>query len=38
MDVETVVNILQQNHAVLVVDGRTVMGVITKHDLISLIV
>jgi predicted transcriptional regulator len=38
MDVETVVNILQQNHAVLVVDGRTVLGVITKHDLISLIV
>ena len=38
MDVETVVNILQQNHAVLVVDGRVVMGVITKHDLISLIV
>ena len=38
MDVETVVNILQQNHAVLVVDGRAVIGVITKHDLISLIV
>jgi len=38
MDVETVVSILQQNHAVLVVDGRTVRGVITKHDLISLIV
>jgi len=38
MDVETVVNILQQNHAVLVVDGRVVSGVITKHDLISLIV
>jgi predicted transcriptional regulator len=38
MDVETVVNILQQNHAVLVVDGRIVKGVITKHDLISLIV
>jgi predicted transcriptional regulator len=38
MDVETVVNILQQNHAVLVVDGRAVLGVITKHDLISLIV
>jgi len=37
MDVETVVNILQQNHAVLVVDGRIVKGVITKHDLISLI-
>ena len=38
MDVETVINILQQNHAVLVVEGRTVRGVITKHDLISLIV
>ena len=38
MDVETVVNILQQNHAVLVVEGRTVRGVITKHDLISLII
>jgi predicted transcriptional regulator len=38
MDVETVVNILQQNHAVLVVEGRNVRGVITKHDLISLIV
>jgi predicted transcriptional regulator len=38
MDVETVVNILQQNHAVLVVEGRVVRGVITKHDLISLIV
>jgi len=38
MDVETVVNILQQNHAVLVVEGRVVRGVITKHDLISLII
>lgn len=38
IDVETVINILQQNHAVLVVDGRLVIGVITKHDLISLIV
>jgi predicted transcriptional regulator len=38
MDVETVVNILQQNHAVLVVEGRLVRGVITKHDLITLII
>lgn len=38
MDIETVMNILQQNHAVLVVDGGVVRGVITKHDLISLIV
>jgi predicted transcriptional regulator len=38
MDVETVIGILQQNHAVLVVEGRTVKGVVTKHDLISLIV
>jgi predicted transcriptional regulator len=37
MDVETVVSILQQNHAVLVIDGGVVRGVITKHDLISLI-
>ena len=37
MDVETVINILQKNHAVLVVEGKTVRGVITKHDLISLI-
>jgi predicted transcriptional regulator len=37
MDVETVINILQQNHAVLVVEGKIVKGVITKHDLISLI-
>jgi len=36
--VETVMNILQQNHAVLVVDSGIVRGVITKHDLISLIV
>lgn len=38
MDVQTVINILQQNHGVLVVEGKTVLGVITKHDLISLIV
>jgi len=37
MDVETVINILQQNHAVLVVEGKKALGVITKHDLISLI-
>jgi predicted transcriptional regulator len=37
MDVETVINILQQNHGVLVLEGRAVLGVITKHDLISLI-
>ena len=37
MDVETVINILQKNHAVLVVEGKTALGVITKHDLISLI-
>ena len=37
MDVETVINILQQNHAVLVVEGKAAKGVITKHDLISLI-
>jgi predicted transcriptional regulator len=38
MDVETVIDMLQQNHAVLVVDSGVVRGVITKHDLISLIV
>ena len=38
MDVETVIGILQQNHAVLVTEGRQVKGVITKHDLITLIV
>jgi predicted transcriptional regulator len=37
MDIETVVDILQQNHAVLVIDEGVVLGVITKHDLISLI-
>lgn len=36
--VETVIDLLQQNHAVLVVDSGEVRGVITKHDLISLIV
>ncbi len=38
MDVETVVRILQHNHAVLVLESGKVRGVITKHDLISLIV
>jgi predicted transcriptional regulator len=36
--VETVVSILQHHHAVLVLEGGRVQGVITKHDLISLIV
>jgi predicted transcriptional regulator len=38
MDVETILHILQQNHAVLVVEAGRVQGVVTKHDLISLIV
>ena len=38
MDVDTVVRILQNNHAVLVMDAGPVTGAITKHDLISLIV
>ena len=38
MDIETVVRILQNHHAVLVMDAGIVTGVITKHDLISLIV
>lgn len=37
IDVETVVHILQQHHAVLVLEKGKVQGVITKHDLISLI-
>jgi len=37
MDIETVVRILQHHHAVLVMDSGKVRGVITKHDLISLI-
>jgi len=36
-DLSTVVHILQNNHAVLVVDRGDIKGVITKHDLISLI-
>jgi len=36
-DIETVVSILQNNHAVLVMESGRVTGVITKHDLISLI-
>ncbi|KUG20884.1 putative transcriptional regulator with c-terminal cbs domain [hydrocarbon metagenome] len=38
MPIDTVVHILQHNHAVLVLDKGRVQGVITKHDLISLIV
>ncbi|NYT07548.1 MAG: CBS domain-containing protein [Methanomicrobiales archaeon] len=38
MDIETVVKILQKHHAVLVMDEGKVRGVITKHDLISLII
>ncbi|MCU0631721.1 MAG: CBS domain-containing protein [Methanolinea sp.] len=37
MDIETVIRILQHRHAVLVMDGGRVRGVITKHDLIPLI-
>ncbi|HUU74932.1 MAG TPA: CBS domain-containing protein [Methanoregulaceae archaeon] len=37
-DIETVVRILQNHHAVLVIESGKVKGVITKHDLISLIV
>jgi predicted transcriptional regulator len=37
-DLTTVVHILQDNHAVLVVDHGSIKGVITKHDLISLII
>jgi len=38
MDVSRIIDILQQNHGVLVTEGGLVSGVITKHDLISLIV
>jgi len=38
IDIETVVHLLQQHHAVLVVGEGKVKGVITKHDLITLIV
>ncbi len=38
MDIETVVKILQKHHAVLVMEEGKVRGVITKHDLISLII
>lgn len=38
IDIETVVHLLQQHHAVLVVGEGRVMGLITKHDLITLIV
>ncbi len=37
MDLGTVVRILQGNHAVLVVEEGKVTGVITKHDLLSLL-
>ena len=35
-DVRDVVHLLRENHAVLVVDGGRVAGVVTKHDLIPL--
>ncbi len=38
IDVDTVVRILQHHHAVIVLEAGRVNGVITKHDLISLIV
>ncbi|MGD1004102.1 MAG: CBS domain-containing protein [Methanoregulaceae archaeon] len=37
INIENVIDLLQQNHAVLVIEGGVVQGVITKHDLISLI-
>jgi predicted transcriptional regulator len=38
MDIETVVRILQKHHAVLVMEEGKVRGVITKHDLLSLVI
>ena len=35
--IDTVVHLLHHNHAVIVLEKGTVRGVITKHDLISLI-
>jgi predicted transcriptional regulator len=35
-EIETVLRLLQSSHAVLIFDSGQVMGVITKHDLISL--
>ncbi|MDD1661802.1 MAG: CBS domain-containing protein [Methanomicrobiales archaeon] len=35
-DVRDIVHLLRENHAVLVVEGGRVAGVITKHDLIPL--
>ncbi|MCQ8893893.1 MAG: CBS domain-containing protein [Methanolinea sp.] len=37
-DIETVIRILEHHHAVLVTEGGKVAGVITTHDLISLMV
>lgn len=36
-DIETIIRILEHHHAVLVMDGGRVAGVITTHDLISLV-
>jgi len=36
-DLEMVIHILQNHHAVLVVERGEIQGVITKHDLISLL-
>ncbi len=38
MPITTVVHILHHNHAVIVLENGRVQGVITKHDLISLVV
>ena len=38
MDIDTVVRILQKHHAVLVMEEGRVRGVITKHDILSLII
>jgi predicted transcriptional regulator len=38
LDVDTLVHMLHNHHAVLVVKDGRVKGVITKHDLISLII
>lgn len=38
LDVDTIVHLLHNHHAILVVEKGIVKGVITKHNLISLII
>jgi predicted transcriptional regulator len=38
MDIDTVVRILQKHHAILVMEEGKVQGVITKHDILPLVI